>query len=111
MGSFSATFAMNRATTGGAVVQHTLTAAQIPSHRHWVSAANVDDRNGTGTWNNSQMHGLWADAGSYSANDPGYSYGRNTANTGGGQAHPHGFTQAQINMKVHYVDTIIATKD
>ena len=86
---------------------HTLTAAQIPSHRHWVSAANVDDRNGTGTWNNSQMHGLWADAGSYSANDPNYSYGRNTANSGGGGAHNHG----TMNFAVRYLDVIIAQKD
>ena len=98
-------------TSGGAVVQHTLTAAQIPSHRHWVSAANVDDRNGTGTWNNSQMHGLWADAGSHSFNDPGYSYGRNTANTGGGNAHPHGFTQATFNLNIAYTDVVIAQKD
>ena len=110
-GSFSATFAMNRATTGGAVVQHTLTTAQIPSHRHWVSRARRDDNNFS-QWNtNTQEFGLYSDAGSYSANDQNHSVGRNTAYTGSGQSHPHGFTQAQINMKVHYVDTIIATKD
>tara|TARA_B100000131_G_scaffold293081_1_gene308082 strand:- start:440 stop:1081 length:642 start_codon:yes stop_codon:yes gene_type:complete len=98
-------------TSGGSVSNHTLTAAQIPSHRHWVSAANVDDRNGTGTWSNGQMHGLWADAGSYSANDPGHSYGRNTANTGGGSAHNHGFTQPSFNLNIAYTDVVIAQKD
>ena len=111
-GSFSAVFAMNRSTTGGAVVQHTLTLSQIPNHRHWVSSASRDDGNGTGSTSNTQDFGLWADAGSYSANDPNKSTGRNTAyTTGGGNGHGHGFTQAQINIKPHYVDTIIATKD
>jgi hypothetical protein len=110
-GSFSAVFAMNRATTGGAVVQHTLTESQIPSHRHWVSRARRDDNNFS-QWNqNTQEFGLYSDAGSYSANDQNHSVGRNTAYTGGGQAHPHGFTQAQINIKPHYVDTIICEKD
>jgi len=100
-GSFSAIFATNKATDN-----HTLTASQIPSHRHWVSSASRDDGNGTGSTSNTQDFGLWADAGSHSFNDPNKSTGRNTAYTGGGQGHNH-----TIDLKVHYVDVIIATKD
>ena len=88
------------------IANHTLSTSQIPSHRHWISAATVDDRNGTGTWSNGQMHGLWADQGSYSANDQNYSYGRNSAYTGGGSAHNHNFT---FNISV--LDLIWAEKD
>ena len=100
-GSFSAIFATNKATDN-----HTLTVNQIPSHRHWVSRARRDDNNFS-QWNtNTQEFGLYSDAGSYSANDQNHSVGRNTAYTGGGSGHNH-----TIDLKVHYVDTIIATKD
>ena len=88
------------------IANHTLSTSEIPSHRHWISAATVDDRNGTGTWSNGQMHGLWADQGSYSANDQNYTYGRNSAYTGGGSAHNHNFT---FNISV--LDLIWAEKD
>ena len=98
-------------TSGGGVVQHTLTAAQIPAHRHWVSRAARDDNNFS-QWNtNTQEFGLYSDAGSYSANDQNHSVGRNTANTGGGQAHPHGFTQPSFNLNIAYTDVVIAQKD
>ncbi len=55
-------------------------------HTHWVSGGPRDDGNGSGSGSNGQMYGLWADAGSYSASDPNYSYGRNTLNSG---SHTH----------------------
>jgi len=88
------------------VANHTLSTSEIPSHRHWISAATIDDRNFTGTWGNGQMHGLVSDQGSYSANDQNYSYGRNSAYTGGGSAHNHNFT---FNIQV--LDLIWAEKD
>jgi hypothetical protein len=100
-GAFSAIFATNKSSDN-----HTLTTAQIPSHRHWVSRAARDDNNFS-QWNqNTQEFGLYSDAGSYSSSDQNHGVGRNTAYTGSGQGHSH-----NIDLKVHYVDTIIATKD
>ena len=73
--------------TGGTadaiVVSHSHTASSTtstsisdPGHKHWISGAPYDDGNGSGAGSNNQMYGLWADAGSYSANDPNYGYGR-----------------------------------
>tara|TARA_Y100001963_G_scaffold110978_1_gene153498 strand:- start:99 stop:1301 length:1203 start_codon:yes stop_codon:yes gene_type:complete len=55
-------------------------------HRHWISSADRDDANMTGTGSNTQNYGLFADAGSYSSSDPGRSTGRYTASepAGGG---------------------------
>ena len=61
---FTAVFTSSRGTTGGNVGNHTLTTAQIPSHRHWVSRARRDDNNFS-QWNtNTQEFGLYSDAGS-----------------------------------------------
>lgn len=63
----------------------TSTSISDPGHRHWISAAYYDDGNGSTTGSsNSQMYGLWADAGGYSANDPGSGYGRYSASSGTG---------------------------
>ena len=75
--------------TGGEA-NHALLDSEMPSHRHWITAASYDDGNGTGTGANNQYYGLWADAGSYSADDSWGNYGRYSAWAGGngsGQAH------------------------
>ena len=98
-------------TSGGNPLALTLSTNQIPSHRHWVSRARRDDNNFS-QWNtNTQEFGLYSDAGSYSANDQNHSVGRNTAYTGGGQAHDHGFTQPSFNLNIAYTDVMIAQKD
>jgi len=98
-------------TSGGNPLALTLSTAQIPSHRHWVSRAPIDDNNQS-QWNtNTQEFGLMSDAGSYSASDQNRSVGRNTAYTGGGQAHDHGFTQPSFNLNIAYTDVMIAQKD
>ena len=107
--AFSTAFASKA--VSGSIGATTLSTSQIPSHSHWISAAQVDDYNGTGTWGNGQMHGLWSDAGSYSSTDPNYSYGRYSLASGGGGSHDHTFTGTAINMAVNYVDVIIATKN
>lgn len=102
----------------GGAKTHTLTTAELPahshtysgtttdtgsSHRHWISAAAIDDRNFTGTGGNTQDYGTVSDAGSYSQNDGDsaagsyssysgslhtHTYSGTTANsTGGGGAH------------------------
>ena len=108
---FSTAFSSSRATSGGNPLALTLSTNQIPSHRHWISGAPKDDNNFSTAGTNTQEHGLYADAGSYSASDQNRSYGRNSAYTGGGQAHDHGFTQATVNLNVRYLDVIIAEKD
>ena len=120
--AFSAAFA-SQAVAGtvgvsGTVGATTLSESQIPSHRHWISGASYDDGNGSTTGSsNSQDYGLWADAGSYSANDPNSAFGRYSLASGGGTSHTHGFsgsgsfTGTAINLAVNYVDVIIATKD
>ena len=108
---FSTAFHSSRATSGGNPLQLTLSTNQIPSHRHWISGAPKDDNNFSTAGQNTQEHGLYADAGSYSASDQNRSYGRNSAYSGGGQAHDHGFTQATVNLNVRYLDVIIAAKD
>ena len=93
----------------GTVANHTLTTAQIPSHSHSMgqnTRVQVGFDNGT------------AYAGKTTSGNSGpitYS----TQNTGGGQAHNHGFsgsatstfTGSSINLDVQYVDVIIASKD
>jgi hypothetical protein len=104
---FTTAFVSSRNTSGGSVSNHTLTTAQIPSHRHWVSRARRDDNNFS-QWNtNTQEFGLYSDAGSYSASDQNHSVGRNTAYTGGGSGHNHG----TMNFAVRYLDVIICSKD
>ena len=81
--------------TGGSkdatLVSHSHTASSTtstsitdPGHKHWISSMATDDRNLTGTGNNSQEYGLVADAGSYSADDPNRSTGRYSLSAGTG---------------------------
>lgn len=93
--------------TGGSKT-HTLTTAELAvhthtqnSHRHWYSASSVDDGNMTGTGANGQEYGSYADAGTYSANDPGKSAGTNVAyatatNQNAGSGTPHSIVQPYV---------------
>ena len=67
-------------------INHTLTSAEMPSHthtqdahRHWLSSADRDDANMSTTGQNSQNYGMFADAGSYNANDDNRSTGKYSA--------------------------------
>ena len=108
---FTTAFSSSRGTSGGSVSNHTLTTAQMPSHRHWVSGMSHDDGNCTGSTGTGQDFGLAADAGSYTNYDQNKSNGRYIAYTGGGGAHNHGFTNPTVNLAVRYLDVIIASKD
>ena len=101
-GSFSAIFASNRGTSGGDVHNHTLTTAQMPQHKHQVDTKNE--------W--SEDHGHWQQQSNWrQVHTGGTHYSPNTNQVGQTNQHDHGFTNPSINMQVHYVDTIIATKD
>lgn len=72
--------------TGGEKT-HIITEAEMPSHRHWISSADRDDANMTGTGSNGQNYGLFADAGNYQNYDLNRSTGRYSAYAGSGDAH------------------------
>ena len=93
-GSNSFTTALNSsfATSGGAVANHTLTIAEIPSHNHGITAGSGGGVASVRGWSNNDLP-------------------RSTQSTGGGGAHNHGFTNPSFNLNVAYVDVIIANKD
>lgn len=87
----------------GGAKTHTLSDSEIPyhthsgtttdsgsSHRHWISAAAIDDRNFTGTGANGQDYGTVSDAGSYSQNDG--DSGAGSYSSYSGSLHTHTFT-------------------
>ena len=91
---------------GGTVANHTLSTARIPAHSH----SGIPTTTGQGSV------GLYV--GTKFGGTPNQT---NTGNTGGSQAHNHGFTgsnhnhsfsgsSAAVNVDVQYVDVIIATK-
>ena len=81
-GEFIRGWADNRAVDTGRTFGSSQ-AEMINQHRHWVSAAQVDDRNFTGSGGNTQDLGLVSDAGSYSETDPNSGSGRYTRNDPG----------------------------
>ena len=90
---------------GGTVANHTLSTARIPAHSH----SGIPTTAGQGSV------GLYV--GTKFGGTPNQT---NTGNTGGSQAHNHGFTgsnhnhsfsgSSTVNVDVQYVDVIIATK-
>ena len=111
----------------GTVASYTLTTADIPSHNHSASSSSsVSDPGhshaftytnvaftganaigGGSNYNNSNVGSTTAGAGT------GISVSTSTTigNTGGGGGHAHGFSAPNIDIRVQYVDVIIATKD
>ena len=92
--------------SGGAVDNHTLTTAQMPSHGHGMSFYTVAGSGGTHSQRLTNAGTGYYDS---SLNNIG-----SISNTGSSNAHNHGMTQptiSAINLDVSYVDVIIATKD
>lgn len=118
-GSVAFTTAFQNRTTssveaGGTVAAHTLTTAQIPSHDHSFSVSG--DTNLVTTFPNGQSATHGAQTGQNSGGTTISFSGSGTTNpTGGGGSHAHGFTGSShshtLDMRVQYVDVIIATKD
>ena len=129
-GAFSTIFDSNRTssgttaggsisntTAGGTVGSTTLTSSQMPSHRHRVWGLAGGPIAIVGSQTRSFMGGQsgnWTD---------GFG-GEHVENTGGGSSHNHSFTGSShghtftgsshthtLDMRVQYVDLIIATKD
>ena len=104
---FTTAFNSSRSTSGGSVNNTTLAINQIPAHNHTFDNAFFAENNG----NRANPNNI---AGSNKGNDNdnnAFTFNDTTANRGGGGSHGHGLTQPRINLKVHYVDTIIATKN
>ena len=87
-------------TSGGSVSNHTLTTAQMPSHQHDTSVTNSALFPATG-----QITIGYGGPGGYPATV------FTMSNTGGGQAHNHGFTNPSFNLNLAYTDVIIAQKN
>lgn len=66
---------------------HVLTTAEIPSHKHWISAAPFDDKNFSSQGSNTQEFGLWSDQGTYGVDDVNSAIGRYSLAAGGGGSH------------------------
>ena len=125
-GSISSTTATNQSTTAtniagtptGTVGNHTLTAAQIPSHTHTVvAAANANGRftaaGCTGASGSTRTtDGGTGGNGAHNHTFTGSSFNlTQDAHNHTQDAHNHTFTGTAINLAVQYVDVIIATKN
>lgn len=120
-GSISSTTASNQDTTaGGTVGNTTLSAAQMPSHKHnirleygvpgnggYPPGSKYSQINGDQTYAQYDFN-IMATAGSNNAHNHSFS---GAAHNHAQNAHNHTFTGTAINMAVQYVDVIIATKD
>lgn len=92
---------------GGTVAGHTLTTAETPSHSHYL--------NGNGNMSGGFSYGRIVSTGgvayytSYTTN----SIGSNGSHSHGftGASHNHSFSGSAIDLRVQYVDLIIASKD
>ena len=90
-------------TTGsGSVHNHTLTINEMPAHDH---DTDLDGHKVFATGPNPMGFIGYGGPGGYPG---GYV---NMQNTGGGQAHNHGFTNPNFNLNVAYSDVIIAQKN
>jgi hypothetical protein len=90
---------------GGTVAGHTLTTAQIPSHTHsvptWTYNVHVAD------FSRAYARGTGASAVTSGAAGGGGSHNHGFT----GASHNHSFSGTAIDLRVQYVDLIIATKD
>ena len=126
---FSSVF--SNKSTGGSVLSHTLTTAQMPSHSHGVS----DGGHGHGVSDPGHSHGYMRPGFKKSLNDPQltnvceFEYSASTSPSGTGisiagsganigiqsngssQGHSHGFSGGLVNLKINYVDVIVAERD
>jgi hypothetical protein len=93
-GSVAFTTAFASQSASGTVGSTTLTTAQMPSHRHFVTNS-----------------GSTFQFGSYAATGNNNGNGWYTDFEGGGGSHNHTFTGSTIDLAVQYVDVILATKD
>ena len=96
------------------VAGHALSISQIPSHNHNFSGSvSIAGRHNSTDANAAGVVGVL----SYGSNK--FSFSEQTSNRGNGAAHSHGrsgsadstFRGDTIDMRVRYVDVIIATKD
>ena len=105
--------------TGATVGATTLTEAQMPSHRHYVADGVTVAESGTVTSSNQIAMAATQSGSSYQSyvmrpSSGTADVGRSSL-SGSGQSHTHSFTEAahshSLDMRVQYVDAIIATKD
>jgi hypothetical protein len=116
-GSVAFTTAFASQAVAGTTDGTAITAAQMPSHTHYMFAAEAGDNDGTYHPTNTQQIRVGYDAGS----DDDHKYkmqgtstsatiGR-TSSSGSGETHTHAFTGTAIDLAVSYVDCILAVAD
>lgn len=110
-GSVDFTTAFTSKTPAGTIGGTSLTAAQLPAHRHMAvssssSGPGLSSSNAVARQDNFGNNFSYTLSGSTSEADIGQ-----TSSTGSGQSHTHTFTGSAIDLAVKYVDVIVAVKD
>lgn len=101
---FTTAFANRTVTISGSIANHTLTLDQIPTHAHGLKFLGSQGGVFAGVFNEK----IW----NYAGNAQTDSASSPIANSGGGQAHTHGWSgNSALNMAVQYVDIILAIKN
>ena len=100
--SFSSRLNSTVTTANGSVANHTLTINEMPAHDH---DTDLDGYKVFATGPNPMGFIGFGGPGQYPATT------FTMSNTGGGQAHNHGFTNPNFNLNVLYTDVIIAQKN
>ena len=94
---------------GGTVGSHTLTTSQMPSHSHVQGFAGLNSTASFGVSSTGSVGNVNSQNGISTSNHA------NTSSVGGGSSHNHSFSGSShthsLDMRVQYVDLIIATKD
>ena len=103
-----AIFASNRQTSGGSVCNRTLSTSQIAKHNHPYKMGYFAENDG----NLANPNNIKGSNKGHDSDNNAFTTDRSTSDQSqGGSSHDHGFTNPRIDLQVHYVDTIIATKD
>ncbi len=114
-GSVNFTTAFASQSVAGTVGNTTLSADQIPAHKHlMVANEQVNGNQAADPSDSNQIARSTSNVSDFNTSLRGTSTAATiglTASTGGGEAHTHSFTGTAINLAVKYLDFSLAVKD